>query len=290
MNTKPLGRMMFLLVLGAALSFNCLENPFGSKDEIRDKRQTSGQVMYYGGGPAAGVFVWLDIYDISISTGTDGKFTLVLPATQSRQGVVEEGRLYFYIANYELATARVKISEGKFMPLEGDLDKNGEVRGPIVMRRAVNIVTEVIPASLPSSANSILIRASVAADEGCAIVYNPLVTEIPYNSPDTAALGAAIFRHIASGDLFIMRLDPNGSANERIVPCSYDSVHRELPVPVEQLLEMPAGKYEVIPYLLCEPDNTPSRLLAKLGLELNELGPNYLKKPMRRMGGFFEIQ
>lgn len=290
MHKKHFRLMTFFLALGAALNFNCLENPFGSKDEIRDKRQTSGQVVYPGGGAAAGVFVWLDIYNLSTYTDAEGKFLLVLPATQSRQGIVEEGLIYFYIANFQLATARVKISEGEFMPLEGDLDKQSQVRESIVMRRAVNIVTQVIPASLPADTSFLLIRASVVADEGCAIVYNPLMPEVPYNMPDTAGLGAAIFRHLASGDFFIVRLDPEGRANERIVPCSYDSLHRELAISINQLPAMPAGKYEVIPYLLCEPENTPSGLLAKLGLELNELGANYLKKPMRRTGGAFEIR
>lgn len=290
MRAKHFRVVSFFLTLGAALNFNCLENPFGNQDEIRDKRQVSGQVVFAAGGAAAGVFVWLDIYNVSVSTDAEGKFKIVLPAAQSRSGLVQEGVLYFYIANYQLASARVKILNGEFMPLEDDLDKQGQVRGPIVMRRAVNIVTEVIPASLPANAPSLLIRASVVADEGCAIVYNPLMPEVPYNMPDTAGLGAAIFRHLASGDFFVVRLDPQGRANERIVPCSYDSLHRELMIPINQLPVMPVGKYEVIPYLLCEPENTPSGLLAKLGLELNELGANFLKKPMRRTGGVFEIR
>lgn len=290
MRTNHFRVVSFFLTLGAALNFNCLENPFGNQDEIRDKRQVSGQVFFAAGGAAAGVFVWLDIYNVSVPTDAEGKFKLVLPAAQSRSGLVQEGVLYFYIANYQLASARVKILNGEFLPLEGDLDKQGQVREPVVMRRAVNIVTEVIPASLPANAPSLLIRASVVADEGCAIVYNPLMPEVPYNMPDTAGLGAAIFRHLASGEFFIVRLDPQGRANERIVPCSYDSLHRELMIPINQLPVMPVGKYEVIPYLLCEPENTPSGLLAKLGLELNELGANFLKKPMRRTGGVFEIR
>lgn len=51
-----------------------------------------------------------------------------------------------------------------------------------------------------------------------------------------------------------------------------------------------AGQYEVIPYLLVEPEGVPQALLCKIGLQVNALDANYLAKTMRRQDGRFEIK
>lgn len=282
--------IVFAVMAAPALFWNCLSNPFGGDNQIKDKRQASGQVVYEEGAAAGGVFGWLDIYDISFTTNAEGEFTVVLPAAQSRQGIVEEGILYFYLANYQLATARVKISQGEFMPLEGDLNNNGNLRNPVVMRTSVNIITEVLPPVLPDEAvDSLFVRVTLAAQQGCVTIFNPLLAAPPTQGAK-GPLGAAILRHLDSQALFILRSAPDGRASERVIPCVDEPEIREMVQPKSQLPALPVGRYEVIPYLLLEPANAPSGLLQKIGGEVNELGQNYLKKPMRRQGGTFEIK
>ncbi len=279
-----------LLAIALALSFNCSENPFGSEDKIRDRRQVWGQVAFSNGAAAAGVFVWLDRHDLSVRTANDGSFVLALPPLQNQQGVVAEGTLYFYLANYKLATARVKIMEGQFAFGQAAIDAEGRLRGPIVMVRALDIVTQVTPPAWPADEDSLKITVRLVADEGCVLVYNPLLDAVPRDGVDFAPLGAALLRHIETGQVFTLRNSATGTGTERLQPCAKQAIHRILMAAGPQLQHLPAGKYEVFPYLWLEPQGTPQALLANLGAEVNELGKNYLKKPMHRQPAIFEIR
>ncbi|MFQ5632252.1 MAG: hypothetical protein ACE5I1_26070 [bacterium] len=48
-----------------------------------------------------------------------------------------------------------------------------------------------------------------------------------------------------------------------------------------------AGEYEIIPYLLVQPEDVPQKMLDKLGRDVDMLATTYLNKPMRREGGRF---
>ncbi len=279
-----------LLAAALALSFNCSENPFGGEDKISDRRQVRGQVVFGNGDAAAGVFVWLDRYDLSARTAEDGRFVLALPPLQNQQGVVAEGTLYFYLADYKLATAQVKITEGQFAFDQAGIDAEGRLRGPIVMVRAVDIVTLVTPPAWPANQDSLEITVRLVADEGCVLVYNPLLDVVPRDGVDFAPLGAALLHHTATGQVFTLRTSAAGSGAERLQPCANQPIHRRLMAAGPQLQHLPAGRYEVIPYLWLEPEGTPQALLAHLGAEVNELGESYLKKPMHRQPAIFEIR
>ncbi|MDZ7267318.1 MAG: carboxypeptidase-like regulatory domain-containing protein [candidate division KSB1 bacterium] len=280
-----------LLAAALALSFNgCLGNPFGGEDKIRDQRQVQGRVVFSNGAAAAGVFVWLDRYDRSTRTDSDGSFLLALPPLQNRQGVVEEGTLYFYLANCKLVTAAVKIVEGQFAYGEAGIDRDGKLRDPVVMVRVVNIMTWVEPAVWPAEEDSLRIVVGLVTDSGCALVYNPLIDSVPPDGVDFAPLGAVLLRQLQTGQVFTLRSTPTGNGTERLMPCFDDSVHRQLLVEGTQLRPLPAGKYEVIPYLWLEPEGTPAALLANLGPAVNELGASYLKKPMQRQAAILEIR
>ena len=54
-------------------------------------------------------------------------------------------------------------------------------------------------------------------------------------------------------------------------------------------VNLPTGDYEIIPYFLIEDKETPIALFESFGAGIDELGPNYLKLPMRRNGGSFKI-
>lgn len=279
-----------LLATALALYFNCSENPFGGEDEISDRRQVRGQVAFSNGAAAAGVFVWLDRYDLSARSAADGSFVLALPPLQNQQGVAEEGTLYFYLANYKLAKVQVKIKEGQFVFGQAGIDAEGRLRGPIIMTRAVDIVTQVTPPTWPADQDSLKITVRLLADDGCVLVYNPLLDSVPRDGVDFAPLGAALLVQIETGQVFALRHSATGSGSERLQPCADLAVHRQLMVAAQQLQPLPAGKYEVIPYLWLEPQGTPPALLAHLGAEVNELGGNYLKKPMHRQPAIFEIR
>lgn len=279
-----------LLAAALALSFNCSENPFGGDDKINDRRQVRGHVAFSNGAAAAGVFVWLDRHDLSARTADDGSFVLALPPLQNQQGVVAEGTLYFYLANYKLATAQVKITEGQFAFGQAGIDAEGRVRGPIIMARAVDIVTQVTPPAWPADQDSLKITVRLVADDGCVLVYNPLLDSVPRDGVDFAPLGAALLHHTETGQVFTLRTSATGKGTERLQPCAEQAIHRKLMAAGPQLRPLPAGKYEVIPYLWLEPEGTPPALLAHLGAEVNELGGNYLKKPMHRQPAIFEIR
>ncbi|MFQ5754128.1 MAG: hypothetical protein ACE5HI_19235, partial [bacterium] len=242
------------------------------------------------GASPEGVFLWLAGYNISTYTNQDGEFQVLLPPQPkqvSATGTVEHDTLYFYLANYLLETARVMIVDGEFFYAREDIDKDGKVRGPIVMQRFLQISTYVTPPIVPIDfSDTIFVKTQLQADISCAEVGIPKVDEINRKSNERP-LGAILVKKLDSEQVFIVRSDSLAEGNYVETVCR-NTVILELKF-VFAYVQLPPGVYEVIPYLWITPKGAPQGLLEKLGSHVNELGRNYLQKPMRRKDGSFEV-
>ncbi|MFQ5752551.1 MAG: hypothetical protein ACE5HI_11190 [bacterium] len=272
------------------LFYSCTGNPFGGDEISGGRRQISGQVILNDGASPEGVFLWLAGYNIGTYTNQNGDFQVLLPPQNKQVGVtgtVEQDTLYFYLANYLLETAYVTIAEGEFLYDRGDIDKNGQVRGPIVMQRFLRISTQVTPPVVQADSSMIIkVETHLQAEIACAEVGVPLIDHIDRHSP-YRPLGAILLKNLDTNEVFTVRADSNAVGNYIENVCS-TPVKLDLQFEFTQAL-LPAGQYQVVPYLFVNPEDVPGRLLDKLGFSVNSLNRHYFQKPMRRKDGQFVV-
>ena len=289
-----IGRTYEFLIVALLVFFcSCTSNPFDDSTVDIDKKQITGMVTLSDGASPQGVYVWLKGYDLATQTDEQGNFSVRLPAQRNQgiaSGSIESDTLYFYLDNYLLETAVVKILDGEFIFGRDDIDGNGNVDGLVEMRRFLQISTSVDPPVVSANfAGSVLVEARIWALINCAKVRIPKATG-DRQSQD-GPLGAVLFKKVNSEEFFAFEANPNTEPDEEpnwvFTVCSDPSI-RSLELSFSEN-PLPSGEYEVIPFIMVNPVNVPNRLLEIANLPFNELGAAYLKKPMRREDGRFRV-
>lgn len=286
--------MHFAMIISLAA---CTSNPFDHDDEIGDgQRRMTGKVSIFDGASPERVFVWMKGMNLSTYTDANGEYSFRLSdGVADRSGVVQRDTLYFYLANYQIARRYVDIIEGTFKYSSADLDEDGVARETIMRRTIIiNSIVSFMPNRLDETAsNAIRVLVKLSAEEGCAPVFNPFVgaLTVQREAGDSTAypLGAVLIRNLDSDAVFTVRSQETDDGADRMAPCSWDTYYLKLDFTADEV-GLPPGRYEVAPYLWLEPENAPDALLDVIGRENNELNANYFKKPMKRLGGSFELQ
>jgi len=271
------------ITMGLLLLHGCTEHPFDKSEITGGNRQIQGNLTLSDKMAPDGVYVWFESFDISTNTDRDGQFMIHLPHPDVQGtpgGTTGVFKLYFYIANYKLASARAVVRNGEFIFSEGDFDENGVMNSTRSLLKILHVSTSVEPDSVLADYEGRLdIKITLQA------LFDTVTVIFPKIMGGTP--GAVLFRRLGYGDIFVDLSDNNDNALtvERIGPETYDLYmvfdmrHGALPV----------GRYEVIPYFLIEQENMPYGLLESLSPNAEALGPDYLKIPFKRKGGFLEV-
>lgn len=248
-------------------------------------RQIRGRVELSRSLNPQGVFVWLDGVDIGTRTDNNGRFTVTLPAVEDQSapgGTSGVFNLYFYLANFTLTTTPVVLRNGVFVYPQGEINQDGELSRPKFIPELLHIEIVVTPPIMvaPGLIDTALVEVKLSALEDSVTVVFP--RSIP------GRLGAIFFRNVSSGAILVHPLFPGLTLEqtEAVGKTAYTTIAIFNPA----RMRLPAGKYEIIPYLLVKHAPVPPALLAKLGDQVEALGPNYLMIPFRREGGSFELQ
>lgn len=262
----------------------CTWNPFGEDDISEGHRQISGTVQLHDRSSPEGAYVWLEGFNVGEYTDGTGQFKLILPAKSSHGasgGVSGIYSVYFYLANYQLESAQVVIQESEFVYSRGDINKEGKLYAPKVMRRFLRINTLADPSSVSANyTGNIEVKVTLTATIDSASVVIP--------KSIGGMLGAVLLKKSDSYDVFTFASAPHIQTREvilvgktpRTIGMTFNLINRPLA----------HGTYEVVPYLLIAHEAIPEDLMESLGYNVEELGPDYLNIPFRREGGQFEIK
>ncbi|MDQ7065264.1 MAG: hypothetical protein Q9P90_13595 [candidate division KSB1 bacterium] len=127
----------------------CTENPFFKDDSISQPHRTiAGSVRLSDGLSPDGVFIWLEGHDLTATTDTHGRFSLTLPPPVTQAGdAYPDGvfRVFYFLANYYLETARVKIRKGEFLRAQADVTAKGELAPDKILQKFLRIEVTVGP-------------------------------------------------------------------------------------------------------------------------------------------------
>lgn len=270
-------------VIWLFIIFGCTESPLGEYDISAVNRQIRGKVILSDKSNPEGIYVWLEAFDIGSFTDGNGRYQVTLPITISQGPLAELNGvfdLYFYIANYKISSAKVVVQNGEFFYTRGDFDAEGEMTGTRSLLKLLHIVTLVDPDSVMTDFEGQLnVHVTLQAMFDSVTVILPKIIG--------GFSGAILLRRLESGDIFVD------------IPDISDSHQNEEKIgPEERVLHMvfnidrgalPEGKYEIIPYFLIEQENMPEGFLESLSPNAKEIGPDYLKIPFKREGGYFEV-
>ncbi len=278
---KHVLRMVIVGVLVITLP-SCTWNPFGDEDITSGYRTISGNVELNDGSDPDGVYVWLEGFNVGTYTDGSGKFTLSLPNSGSSDlnGIY---KLYFYIANYTLVEAQVVVRDGEFVYSRGDINKDGKLALPIVLRRFLRIVTSLSPESVPQNyTENIIATVTLTATVDSVTVVVP-------QSIGSFILGAVLIRKIDSQEVFIHESSPYSGMNFKVLVSPHPP--KKVSMGFSLILKpLTPGEYEVIPYLLPCHQKVPAGLFETMGPGVSGLSQNYLKIPFKRTGGEFEVR
>jgi len=281
---RPMKALVRLVAAACCLSIflSCTANPFGDDDISADRGKIRGTVTLNDTGSPQGVYVWLDGFKVGAWTDAGGKFQLTLPPPSAQGaggGVSGIFSLYFYIANYSLASAQVVTQNGEFVYSRGDFNSKGELASPRSLRRFLRISTAVSPASVQMNDpnNRIGVTVSLQATIDSATVIFP--------GSVGGLLGGVLFRKVGTDTVIVHALDPG--ARTRDVQIVGTMPHQRFLIFTLAQLNPPLtpGEYEVIPYLLMGHEAVPAGLISTIAADAEKLGPNYLKIPFRREAG-----
>jgi hypothetical protein len=256
----------------------CTQSPLENKVDDPQTAQIRGKVQLSDRVSPEGVYLWLEGTAIATRTGADGQFELTLPPSSQGRLTAANGvyNLYFYLANYKLGTASVVVQNGGFLFSRGDLNAKGELADAKTLHKILNIQTIVEPATVsPHFDGPIHVQVTLRAVlDSVTVVFPKMVGGL---------LGAVLLKDLESGKVFADV--PDVGADTKAVVKVGPEPHSWRLVILLTRTPLPVGQYEVIPYFFIEQENMPAGLLASLGPNVQEIGPDFLKIPAKREGG-----
>jgi len=262
--------------------YGCTSNPFGGGEIAGEKRQVTGVVQLSDQGSPKEVYVWMAGFNLSARTNDQGQFQLTLPPKGSQGtpgGVSGFFNLYSFLANYRLDSAQTVIQNGVFVYAKGDINKDGKLAGSRVLRRFLRISTAVSPASVPRSfAGGIGVTVTLEAADSATVIFPQSLGGL---------LGALLLKRVGAEDIAIFQTTPGIDVHDINLigrtPKSRSTIFNLVQTPLQP------GQYEVIPYLLIRHQKLPKGLLEGIAANVEALGPDYVKLPIRRDGGLLEV-
>jgi hypothetical protein len=266
----------------------CTESPF--ENEIKPQpRVLRGQVqLNERQDKVAGVFVWLEGFDLGARTDSAGKFQIEIPTTLTATGGKNLNgafRLFFYVANYGLQSVEVLVRNGLFEYGHAALNANGDLVDPIRLFKILTIETLIDPPQVPQS---------YTAGIDVQVTFRATGDSVEIIVPKSVGglLGGIFFRHVQTGGIFIDIPDVGADTREHVLignePVSRRQVFQLNGANFRELF-LPVGDFEVIPFFFIEQEGLPPGLLESLGENVQEPTPEYLKIPFRRAGGAFRV-
>ena len=276
-----------ILVIGYLGLVACESNPVGGGTDIAaPRRRLLGEVRLDARMmPPAGVYVWLEGFNLGQKTAADGRFEFVLPpplAQSGGRGVSGAFNIYYFMANFRLAVTPVQVINGDLVYSTDQIDADGELRIPKTLSQRLRIGTSMQPYSVRNSDINVtagktdfLLRVDVTLQA----VRDSVIVFFPRKVGPT--ISPLLFRNVATNETKIF-----GSAIAGFVASDIDTIDS---VPVVRTLVVPIfpddlepGEYEIIPYLLIQDQQVPEALIESLGIDVLILGESYINLPMLR--------
>lgn len=262
----------------------CTESPIGPETPIATTDRLRGQAKLRDQTNHQGIYVWLQGVNIGTFTDASGWFSLRLSPDRVGNLADLNGtyRLYFYVANYEVVTAKVAIYRGAFVYKQEDVDDRGILRFVPELAKRLDIQTVVVPRWAHGNfTGAIHVMTTLQATADTVLVLFPRSVG--------GLLGGILFRNVETNQIYPNIYDVGAKGTDYEIVGSLPTSRRTV-FHLNQLeFRLPVAQYEVIPYFLIDNPAVPPELIGSLGGNVTDLTRDFLKIPMRRRGGQFRV-
>lgn len=281
---------IFSVAIIFIILWRCTENPF-FKEDVIIKKTIRGKVELSDQMTPNDVYVWLQGFDISARSDENGLFEITLPSPANQPGGGLDGvfNLYFYVANYQLDSAKVVVHNGNVEYSKGDLNEKGELYKTQHLFKLLDISFSTSPDSIKANyADTIIVSLALQTILDSVTVVIPKMRKYPTREKKKFILSVAFFKKVDSDENFVKTIDIGGDITGS---CKVRNAC------LEYCLEfchepgmLPAGEYEVIPYLLIQQKNIPPGLMNSLGENVEGFSADYLNIPLKVENNKFRVE
>ena len=276
--------IVFFCAILLSVFFRCSKSPFSSENISEGCREIKGRLRLSDTMSYERIYVWLEVFSIGTFTDSTGSFQITLPPLAEQDGLGGTNNvcnLFFYVANYKLSSAATVVLNGEFLYSRGDFDSNGELIGTRSLKKLVHISTVVEPNMITADYEgklsvNVALRAVL---DSVKIMFPKLVG---------ASSGAILLRKLETGDIFVDVPDSSSYLKDVLILGPGEEEVFQMVFDLDRI-SLPEGQYEAVPFFLIEQENISEELLKSLGPNATELGPDFLKIPFRREGGYFSV-
>ena len=287
MNTKRRLLLFIFPCLFAVWFLSCTENPFDD-NKVISNNSLSGRVELNNNSDPEGVYVWFKVLNVSTRTDSNGFFILYLPspAKQTCGGLSCIYEVYFYVANYQLHSVQIAISNGSVQYAEQAINNNGELKQTVKLLEILNITASF---SEPQVSEDNVITFFAFFDVQAP--KEPVTVKADFSSPSFAGDPQYMTALLLDSDKKFVKLlfrEDRGFRTDAIQVGS-------LPVPLLPVIivirpgEIPSGQYKILPFLAIQQENMPSGLIESIGENVQKFNSDFLKIPLKVTNNIVQI-
>ncbi len=271
--------LLSILIIYVSFFSSCTDNSlFTDKTDSQNKRIITGFVHLSGKSDHSGIYVYLEGFDVGIQTATDGSFKIVLPGNAQTQPISGAYKLYFYMDNYSFKSADILAVDGELQYGHGDLNSDGALIKTVVLQKLLDIVVSISPNTINTNFSGPVTAFMQLSTAGMDTIDVRTVQAKPRQFS-----GLFLINLANPDDVRILKtssrlVDTEVSGNEKwdmIIPWGSSDV--------------PAGRYEVIPFIKILHPNFPTVLDGIFGVNSGNFTTDFLNIPQRRSTAIFTV-
>ena len=278
-------KLIALLVI-YVLIFSCTSNPLFKEDQVKSE-QISGQILLDDESTPDNIYVWLEEFNLSTFTDSQGRFTLSIPSPEARglgSNFNGEVSLYFYVANYYIDSTTIIFANGRLLEDQAAINNVGEITATHTLRKMASVVIFADQ----SLTNSNVLKVFIALTS---IDYNIKVYSLRelLKYPQTGFIRTGLIIESLGGSQLRIFLNRPESFLWSDVLIVNEPQRWTFDLNLETL-GLPVGQYRVVPYLLFPQKGVPDALRKSISSNVEEFDEDYLLLPLKREGGEFAIE
>jgi hypothetical protein len=274
----PFIKILIILSLTTCTKNTLFDNDLGSSDGVTLR----GKILLDKDSPPDSIYVWLGILNLGTYTDTGGNFNLYLPPAESQpqNGISGTFQLYYYIANYKIASSTVTLLNGKFIYNKSDINREGVIHETITLKKLLTINAAITPTTYPQDYHD-YIEVTLFIKN----IFEPVVIQTFKYQRDNNMFTHVYFRDINDSleNTFLYRLSTLLREEEiRGERHWYMLIHTDS-------IRLNTGSYEVIPYIKVLQNNIPKGLMESMGEDPVFIDYTYLKIPFKRQNAYLTV-
>ena len=286
--------MIKIILIPIGLIFiTCTSNPFWN-DPGTSELLLHGKITIEDNNLSTPALVWMEGSSNLNNTDQYGSFSLRIINSQlnelSMSGPV---KVFFFIYNYQLDSAIINFTNGRFSNNQSDFSQDGELMKPIFLKKIISGDLQLI-----------LLDDSFYDQEIVHLTFNNHfhsnasleAYKFIWEEDTSNFFSGLIFQNISNDSITLYRYyrsDNYGNIiNDQLMPLSFDKNQQtqwNYFVNTNQII-LSAGEYKILPYFRIQNQNLPSGMIDLLGgEEVFLFSKEFTTLPMNIIHGSVEI-